>query len=149
MYTEFLNAFLLKKKEQKMSQYKFSKPKKVNDWYIFPDTVLANINLSGCENTVNGVCHNTKNVEECIDICQKSGKCRFGYFIQTPDANFCAPLLHHEVGSVAPYYRLRNKDIYPGTKNTRSFVFSDGKKYPFLPDMPNALFYADYFSVKN
>ena len=28
-------------------------------------------------------------------------------------------------------------------------MFSDGKKYPFPPDMPNALFYADYFSVKN
>jgi hypothetical protein len=115
----------------------------LTDWNIFKDTVLSDLDLSGCKNTINGVCHNVKTVEQCIKLCDGYENCIDGYFIKTPDGdNLCAPLVERPDN---PYYRMRDKKYYPITSIMDTWFFS---KRPFPPDMPNALFYSDYFVLK-
>lgn len=124
------------------------------NFQVFPDTVLSDLNLTSCINTINGVCVDTKNLQECIDICRNSEKCNAGYFISTPDGlfsrqNICAPLFHHKNKSNTPYYRFRNKSVYPELRNSDAYVFSDTDMYPYPPDEANTMFYKDRFILKD
>jgi hypothetical protein len=127
-----------------------NKPKLYKDWYVFPNTTLTNINLDDCNDTIRGVCLQTENLAQCIDICQNDQQnlCDQGYFIQAFDRNYCLPLRNYLVGKTYPYYRLRNKNIYPQLKNLSSTVFVN-KKYSFPPNNANAIFYGDNFVLRN
>lgn len=118
-------------------------------WQVFPGAIFSNLDLSDCNDTIDGICHHAETLSECIDLCKNDQNklCRTGYFIQTPDrANYCVPLRQHNKEETSPYYRLRNKNIYPILKNMKTFVFSD---FPYPPNAPNALFYTDHFVFKN
>lgn len=123
------------------------------NFQVFPETVLSDLNLTSCMNTINGVCVNTKNLQECIDICKSSDNCNAGYFVSSPNGfsqeNICAPLFHHKKKSNTPYYRFRNKSIYPELKRSDVYVFTDTDLYPYPPDEANAMFYKDRFILKH
>ncbi len=127
--------------------FTFDKPKVYKkDWYVFPNAVLSNIDLSDCNNTINGTCHSTSSLSKCIDICRADKSCLNGYYIKTPDnKNICAPLLDR---GVSPYFRLRNKKYYPVMKNMKPYFFSK-KTYPFPPEEPNTIYFTDHFLIKN
>jgi hypothetical protein len=129
-----------------MSEYIFKKPRKYDDWYIFDDAIYSDIELADCNDSISGVCTYTKTFEECLNTCKN--KCDFGYFIQTPDnRNFCVPL--KKVGEGIDYYhRIKNKSYYPILKNMKTHVFSTTVQ-PFPSKIPNAVFYTDYFYLKN
>jgi hypothetical protein len=130
-----------------MSDYKFGEPFVHENWYIFPHTTLDNIKLDDCPGSVTGTCINTATVEDCAKICRDIQPCFAGYFIETPDKhNICVPIRKIAGGpSIGPYYRLRNKDIYPELKNMKSYVFTDKTSYPYPPDHSNNIFYTDRF----
>ena len=52
----------------KMSEeFKINKPWLYKDrWLIFPDTVFSNLDLTDCNDTINGICTNNKTLEQCI-----------------------------------------------------------------------------------
>jgi hypothetical protein len=110
-------------------------------WNIFPGKLLDNLELSDCNDTISGTCEKTQNVQECVDICEKHN-CLYGYFIN----NLCVPLLSNDKSS-SPYYRLVDKNKYPGMENANTFVFSS-KYFEFPSEVPNVLFYADKFTAK-
>ena len=122
-----------------------------NNWYIFPDTTLDNLRLDDCISSVTGKCENTKTIEECIKICEDNQPCFAGYFIETPDKhNICVPIRKIPGGpSIGPYYRLRNKNIYPELKNMKSSVFANKTSYKYPPDHGNNIFYTDRFVLTN
>lgn len=128
----------------------FGKSYTYKDWYIFPDTTLDNLIVDDCQSSVTGTCENTKTVEECIQICRDNQPCFAGYFIQTPDnKNICVPIKKISNSRVeGPYYRLRNKNIYPELKNMKSYVFTN-KMYDYPPDHANNIFYTDKFVLTN
>jgi hypothetical protein len=127
----------------------FHEPKKKGNWLIFNNTTLNNIDLSDCEETIDGVCHESDSIEECINICQNASmkNCDMGYFIKTPKKGICVPLLHAE--NEQPYYRLRDQQIYPEMNGLNSKVFVNSEKHVFPPDLPNAIFYLDTFHIQN
>lgn len=128
-----------------MDYYNFGTPTKKGDWHIFSDTILSQLQLSDCNDTIDGICHKTKNLQECIDLCSND-KCKTGYYIEAPDGqSFCAPL-RSVINETSPYYRLRTKSYYPVLDNMKTYVFSN---YPYPPNIPNAIFYTDHFSLKN
>lgn len=133
-----------------MSQdYKFSPPWQFDDWYIFPDAILDNLDLSDCNDTVNGVCTHTETLQDCINLCQQAGQqCQGGYMIEAKDKNYCVPLLNYQDESLSPYYRYRNKNIYPQLRNVHTYMFNRTAA-PFPPDIPNVIFYTDNFVLKN
>lgn len=132
-----------------MSKYEFTKPYIYKDSYIFPNAIFSDIIFNDCGSSVTGTCEKTKNIDDCLNICNKSGKCSFGYYIETPDnENICVPFdeRYHEK-SIGPYYKLRNKNIYPILQNMKTSVFSNLKNV-FPPVFPNVIFYTDTLSLK-
>jgi hypothetical protein len=120
----------------------------MDNWNIFKDLVISDINFYGCKSTINGKCENTKNVEECINICEKSEDCDYGYFIKTPDNdNLCVPLYKHPDIYMSPYYKMVPKNTFPELKTMETWLFANKKKYPYPPDIPNALFYSDPLNI--
>ena len=114
------------------------------DFYIFKDAIIDNIEISDCNDTVNGICKSTNNVDDCINIC-KNSNCKNGYFISEKKGGICVPLLDTDEEF---YYRLRNKDIYPQLKDKTTYVFSNTKdKYP--PQDTNILYYNDNIVIQN
>jgi len=117
-----------------------------NDWYVFPDTVLSHIDLSDCNNSINGTCQTVKTLSECINKCESNIACKNGYYIETPDKkNICVPLLDR---GVSPHYRIRHKNYYSETKNLKPYIFAK-KTYPYPPDDPNTIYYSDHFIMEN
>lgn len=129
-----------------MSEYIFKKPRKYDNWYIFDDVIYSDIQLADCNDSITGICNNTKSLEECLDLAKN--KSDFGYFIETPDKrNYCIPL--KKIGEGIDYYhRIKNKSYYPIFKNMKTHVFSTTDQ-PFPSKIPNAVFYTDYFYLKN
>jgi len=129
-----------------MSEYIFKKPRKYKDWYIFDDTIYSDIELADCNDSITGICNNTNTLEECLNLAKNDSD--IGYFIETPDKqNFCVPL--KKIGEGIDYYhRIKNKSYYPILKNMKTYVFSK-RIYPFPSKIPNAVFYTDYFYLKN
>jgi hypothetical protein len=111
-------------------------------WYLFPDSTLSNLELSDCNDTINGICENTKTLGECIKKCDNDA-CKYGYFIKGSKRNYCVPLLNYSEDSPI-YYRLRNKNIYPELRHLESTVFAN-KKIPYPPNLANTMFYFDNF----
>jgi len=129
-----------------MSVNAINKPFLYNNWYVFPDTVITNMDMSECNNTITGECLHTPSLQKCIDICANNSACKYGYYIGTPDnKNICVPLLDKKE---IPYFQLRHKNYYPVMKNLRPYVFSS-KEYEFPPDTTNTIFYSDNFILQD
>lgn len=135
--------------ENNNHEYEVKDPKIINnEWYVFEDSILSDIHINDCNTSVTGKCERTKNLEECLNICKSQQPCKSGYYIETRDENICVPLRESNVSSSAgPYYRLRNKTIYPVLKDKRSVVFSNVlDKFP--PRHVNNIFYSDSIQIK-
>lgn len=138
--------------------YENKKSKPINDlsssWYVFPDTTLSNIAVTDCNASITGVCEFVDTLEECIDMCQssKNEPCYSGYFIETPDKkNICVPIKRHDPTAgikTGPFYRIRNKNHYPILKDMKTYTFTN-TVYKYPPELPNAVFYTDFFVLKN
>lgn len=101
--------------------------------YIFQDRLIDGVD---CSNTVDGVCHNTKTLKECIQLCSANPDCKNGYFIKRKNGgNECAPLYRQD----SVYYLMRKQ---PETLSQKSFVFSS-KKDPFPPPTSNRMYFGD------
>lgn len=118
--------------------YNIPKPTRYDNFYVFDNSTISNIHIADCNDTINGICETTNNVEECIEKC-KNGNCSYGYFISP---NVCVPL---NKTSSSIYYRLRNKDIYPELEDKESIVFSSDS----FPPNDNILYYRDNFVLEN
>lgn len=133
-------------------EYKIGKPYLYQDeWYLFPDTILSELDMTDCNSSITGKCENTATLDECIGLCKESSlECHSGYFIGTPDGNnICVPIHKHPGGpGIGPYDRLRNKSIYPVMNNMRKVTTFVNKIYPFPPDLPNVIFYKDKFTLQ-
>jgi hypothetical protein len=120
-------------------------------WNVFDNTILTNLNLSDCSNTINGFCEHTDNLEQCIKICENAPlkNCTHGYFIETPDNhNYCVPLHTHK-NVTFPYHRLRQKDYYPIMNDMTTSFFANKNVFPFPPFNPNMIFYRDIMILKH
>ena len=133
-----------------MSNYRIPQPEIYkNDWLIFPNTTLSNIDLSDCNDSIDGVCRHTDNIQQCIDICDNDDTCEQGYFIKSFNKNYCVPLRKLSSIKEVPYFRYRYQNIYPQLEGQISYTFANKKIYPYPPDMANALFYNDHFLIQN
>lgn len=134
-----------------MYAFELDKPQKLDNWLIFPNTTLSDLNMNDCNDTINGICHDTKNVQECINICKNSTECDGGYFLETPLKNYCVPLRTTPwlKADIQPYYEFRHKDIYPIMKDFSSKVFINTENHPYPPNNANCIYYSDQFIIQN
>lgn len=132
------------------NSYNIKKPVlKDDNWLIFPDTIFSHINTMDCTDAIEGKCYTDKTFDQCIDTCEKSPECNFGYYISDlPGKNICVPLRDRNFDS-NPSYRLRTKNIYPEMEKGHTKVFISKKQYPFPPEQANTLFFEDNFIIQN
>jgi hypothetical protein len=134
-----------------MSDYSLTVPNLYqNKWLIFPDSTFSGFNYSDCNDTIDGVCHENITLDQCIDICDKSPYCESGHYINSPNKTYCLPLRKYSenIRDLSPYYRIRQKHLYPELRNYGSTVFINEKVYTYPPNMPNVMFYKDVFYIK-
>jgi len=128
--------------------YKFNNIHRKDNWYVFPNAILSSLTSSDCNDTINGVCVNTNDLDECMEICKGNPDCKMGYFIDTGKEGICVPLKHREFETLSPYYRFRNKSYYPELKHASTYVFTKDE-YPFPPNSANVIFYMDIIKIAN
>lgn len=118
------------------------------NWLIWNNTVLDNIHLSDCNDTINSICLTNKNLNQCIDECKD--ECGAGYLIKFKNGNtICVPSRTDTHPSLNPVYRLRNKNIYPEFDDVQISTFVNTQKNPFPPNQANVVFYKDIITIKN
>jgi len=121
-------------------------PKRNQKWHIFPDGIFSNLELSDCNDTIEGICKKTATLKDCIAECEKTDYCNAGYYIK-PD-KLCIPINNKRNSLINPVYKLRNKSIYPilRDKNTTAFV---DDSYSFPPKNSGLIFYQDTLLFEN
>lgn len=129
------------------------KPRKYNsgmgEWNIWSNTILDDMALSDCNDTINGVCLQNKTLEQCINECD--GECGTGvYFKFASGKSICVPIRTGMHPTLSPLYRLRKQEYYNLLpKNVEVFVFVNNNKFPFPPNMGNTIFYYDFITLQN
>jgi hypothetical protein len=118
-------------------------------WNIWPNTILENMELSDCNDTIDGVCLQNKTLEECISEC--SGKCGAGvYFKFSTGKSICVPIRTGMHPTLNPVYRLRKQEYYNLLpKNVEVSVFVDDNKFSWPPNMGNSIFFYDFITLEN
>jgi len=115
------------------------------NWRVFDDAILSDLRIDDCNDTIDGVCETDLNIDECIDICENSKDCKFGYYLYRNGEQICVPIQNRNID---PYYRLREKNIYPALKNFNTKLFIS-TEYNFPPKGANSVFYEDFFWLQN
>jgi len=111
------------------------------NWKIFPDAISGFINMSDCDDTINGICLTNKTFKECMDISENSG-----YYLTLDNGNtICVPLSSPPY--LNPVYKIQSKDDFKELKNVKVDFFINTDIYKFPPDLANVVFYRDIFSV--
>lgn len=130
-------------------EYNIKPPYTKNNWLIFKDSTFSKLQTADCNDATEGICYNNISFNECLDYCNKSYNCNYGYHISDLPNNksICVPLNYSEYFN--PVYKLRNKNIYKELENVKSKVFIDKNKYKFPPNDANNIFFMDNFLVKN
>lgn len=132
------------------NMYDIKKPELLNNkWLVFNNSVLSDLDTLDCDDAIEAICYKDKTFDQCIDLCDKSNSCAFGYYItRKNNDNICVPIkkLPHDMNIS---YRLRNQSIYPELKNTSVKTFLNKNVYEFPPSDANKIFYMDDFFFEN
>ncbi len=126
-----------------------NKPYKHRDsWLVWPETLLNNMELSDCNDTINGVCLTNKSLAECIDECHDD--CGAGLYFELPnDKSICVPIRTDMHPTFNPIYRLRRQKYYDGLGDIKVHTFVNTSKFSNPPNQGNAILYYDIVTLLN
>lgn len=129
-----------------MTSTDIPRPLRYKKWLIWPDTVLSILNISDCNDTINGICLSNKSLLECMDECTTG--CGVGYRLVLPNGkSVCVPVRTDIHPYLNPVYRLRRKEYYPDLKNVEIATFINTEIYPFPLETGNVVFYRDILTL--
>lgn len=125
------------------------KPTRFGKWLIWPHTVLDIIEITDCDDTINGICLSGKSIQECLDECSDGmGTCAAGYHVTFPDGHsVCVPIRTDLHPYLNPVYRLRKQSIYPELDNVEISTFVNTEIFPFPPKTANVVFFRDILEL--
>jgi len=121
----------------------------VDDWIVYEDSIPPPLkHPKTCTDTINSACGSGKSVEKCIQECDASELCSFGYHLKYGDnTTKCLPIYTSDYyPSANPTYSLKNKDCYDIPADVTSHSFISKKrwgKHGILPNEANAVFFDD------
>ena len=120
-----------------------------DDWIVYKDSIPPPLkHPRTCTDTINSSCGGGKSLEKCIQECDESEKCSFGYHLKYGDNTKCLPIYTSDYYPTSnPTYSLKNQDCYnlhPGV-TSHTFISKKrwGNKNGILPDEANAVFFDD------
>ena len=129
--------------------YDIEKPLlKDGKWLIFNNAIFSKLDTIDCNDTIESNCYKDKTFDECINICNSSTQCAYGYYLSNNNINYCVPIRDLKINS-NPVYRLRKKDIYPELKHSIVKTFINRDKYYFPPVQANTVFFLDNLLIQN
>ena len=116
-------------------------------WLIWPETLLNNMDIASCKDTINGICLTGKTLHECIGECH--GDCAAGlYFKFTDGDSICVPIRTAIHPTFNPIYRLRKQDYYK-LKDVKVSTFVNTDFFPNPPTSNNSVLYYDIINMVN
>lgn len=121
----------------------------VDDWIVYEDSIPPPLkHPKTCTDTINSACGSGKSVEKCIEECDASELCSFGYHLKYGDnTTKCLPMYTSDYyPSSNPTYSLKNQDCYDLPADVTSHTFISKKrwgKHGILPNEANAVFFDD------
>ena len=124
------------------------------EWTIFPNSIPKPFeHPKDCVDGTIAACIDVE-LEECINICQNSTTCQFGYHVNDNKRNYCLPLYTSDYYPDSnPVYYLHHKNCFDKTKSknvkVNSFVNKKTWGNNYLPNEANAVFYNDIVSIVN
>lgn len=126
------------------------KPWRRGDWLIWPHTILGNVEISDCNDTVEGICYRDTSIEECMDRCP-ADSCGAGIFVKFKNGStMCAPMRTGIHPKLSPLYRLKNQSFYDLNPNlVEVSVFVNTNLFPFPPNFANTVFFGDVLSIED
>ena len=136
--------------DQLMKTWNLNKPWRKGDWLIWPGTTLDSVELSDCNDTVEGICYRDTSIEECMDRCP-SDNCGAGLFVKYKNGkSMCVPIRTGIHPLLTPLYRLRNQSLYNIDPNlVEMSVFVNTLLFPFPPNLANAVFFGDVVALED
>ena len=139
----------LKYRSSDDSMWLVPQPREYKNWMVWPRTILNNMDLSDCNDTINGVCLQDKTLEECISECK--GDCGTGiYFKFATGKSICIPVRTGIHPTLNPVYRLRKQEYYNLLpQNVEVSVFVNKDKFSYPPGLGNSIFFYDFITIKN
>jgi preprotein translocase subunit SecG len=108
-------------------------------WKILKNVMPKNTILDNCASSITGICNDYPTVQECVNECEKSDKCDYGYYIQSKNGNLCLPMnseLHYD------YYNPTFNWI-KSSDNNPTYAFINTDKIPFPDVDSNSAFFND------
>ena len=136
--------------DQLMKTWNLNKPWRKGDWLIWPDTTLDSVELSDCNDTLEGICYRDISIEDCMDRCP-ADNCGAGLFVKYKNGkSMCVPIRTGIHPLLTPLYRLRNQSLYNFDPNfVKMSVFVNTKLFPFPPNLANAVFFGDVLELED
>lgn len=128
---------------------KVEKPRKYkNKWLVWPNTILETMNITDCNDTINGKCILDIPIEKCIE--KSEGESALGYYVKFKNGDsICAPIRTSIHPNLSPVYRMIPKDTYSELNDVEVSTFVNTDYYPFPPDHSNVIFFKDLLELKN
>ncbi len=128
-----------------------NKPWRYGDFLIWPDTTISSIELSDCNDTVEGMCYKNISITDCLKRCPKDN-CGFGIYTEFKNGDsICTPISTILHPYLSPLYRLKNQSYYDkiDPNIVKMSIFVNTKMYPFPPNLSNTVFFGDIVSLEN
>ena len=127
---------------------KLPEPRKHGKWLIWDKTILSDITVSDCNDTIEGVCYHNHSLFSCLDECP-AGSCGAGIFVKFSNGKtICAPLATGRHPDLNPLYRLRPQEYYDlNPELVQTSIFVNSEIYPFPPNTANTVFYGDVIGL--
>jgi hypothetical protein len=121
-----------------------------DDWIVYEDSIPRPLkHPRTCTDTINTSTCESKSIDKCIQECDESAECSFGYHLKYADKSTkCLPLYTSDYyPSSNPTYSLKNHDCYNDLPiGVTSHAFISKKrwgKHGILPNEANAVFFED------
>lgn len=118
----------------------------MDDFYLLPNYVLDYMDMSDCNNTINGVCQDLS-LSDCVQLCRNDPEksCYHGYHID----GHCVAIRSQPDEILNQYLRIRDKSFYPETKNSEITYFIKKDRGVFPPNDAGFIYYKDKFKLAN
>lgn len=123
-------------------------PWRYGKWLIWPRTILSHIEISDCNDTIEGICYKGKTIYDCMNACPEN-TCGAGTYVKFRSGkSICAPLRTIIHPNLSPTYQLKNQTYYGlDPKKVDVSVFINTEIFPFPPKLSKVVFYGEILSV--
>lgn len=120
----------------------------MSKFIVYSNKILGDAKNLRCNDTVQGKCfYDKKNINDCIDECEKTGMCTHGLFLDNNNEKICMNFSDRLLHDVSPYYKMIDKNNFSELTNIQSSVFINSNDVPSELDEEKYVKYGDIIKI--